>query len=257
MLKDAIVVLAVAVAAAAAATAAAAPAQQPQVNGYEVYGDVMPNRVGTPSRPLPVGLKVNYRATEASGLRPKPVKRYSIAIYGGRENTNLFPACPAEIINDDLDVKRCPKGSLIGTGTLNAVAGSTVNPQDVQIRCKVPVRIYNGGRERASIYMVTYQPACPVAINQAISARYVDAFGGKGRAMQFEVPYNLLHPIPGLSIAVMTMETNLPRKTRRVRGRTRGYFESTRPCSRGTRWGEIEFVTEDGDTARERYVKPC
>src|SRR5690606_16293063 len=125
VLKEAFAVLA-STGAAAAAAAGAAAAQQPQVNGYEVYGDVTPNRVGTTSDPLPVGLEVNYRATEASGLRPKPVKRYTIAIYGGRENTNLFPACPAELINDALDDKRCPRGSLIGTGTLDAVAGSTL-----------------------------------------------------------------------------------------------------------------------------------
>lgn len=249
-----------AVAAIAAATlgaAAVAVAQQSPVNEYGVQADVAPNRVGTKARPVPVGLRFDYTTTAAGRLRPSAVRRYTISFYGGHENGALFPACPATRINAAQSDEDCPAGSRIGAGSLHAVAGATSDPSDMSIACDIPITIYNGGRGRAAIYLLATQPSCAVTINQALDARYVPAFGGKGRGMQFEVPSNLLHPIPGLSIAVLDVRTTLPRKTRKVKGRTRGYFESTEPCVKGERFMEVTFVTESGQTAKARDTKRC
>jgi hypothetical protein len=236
---------------------AVAVAQQPQVNVYGVDGDVTPNKVGTKAKPVPVGLKVNYTTGEASGLRPEAVRQYTISFYGGHENTDLFPACTARKINDAGGDAGCPKGSLIGTGSLLALAGATSNVGDTSLRCALKIKVYNSGKGKGAVYLSGQQPECAITIDQALDAKYVDAFGGKGRGLQFEVPPNLLHPIPGISIAVVDVKTTLPRKTRRVKGKLRGYFESTEPCVKGERFMEVTFVTEAGQTSSARDTKRC
>ncbi|HEU4657128.1 MAG TPA: hypothetical protein VFR97_06365 [Capillimicrobium sp.] len=245
------------VAATVLACGTVAVAQSTQVNQYDVTGDVTPNKVGTKAKPLPVGLKVGWTMSAANGARPATVERYTINVYGGRENTELFPSCPAVEINNALSDDGCPKASKFGSGFLEAKIGQTSNPSDMSIQCRIPVVLYNGGKRRASIYLETAPPACPVPINQAIDARFVDAFGGKGRGLRFSVPDNLMHPIPGLSVAVTHVETTLPRKTTRVKGRLRGFLESTEPCVKGERYLEVEFVTEGGDKQSDRFTKAC
>lgn len=249
--------VAVAVAASILGAATMAFAQQPQVNVYTVHGDVSPNKVGTKHKPVAVGLVFDYTMREKSGLRPNPVRTYTIAFYGGHENTTLFPGCPAAKINAARSDAGCPKGSLVGKGSLTAVAGATSDPTDTSIRCVLPAKIYNGGKGHASLYLKVAPPDCPVSINQAIDMRYVNAFGGKGRGLRFSVPDNLLHPIPGLEDAVVDVKTTLPRKTVKVHGRTRGYFESTEPCLKGKRMVSVTFTTVAGQRTTLSDSKAC
>lgn len=235
----------------------AAVAQTDRVNEYVVAADVKPNAVGTKAKPAPVGLEVGWTMTEASGLRPETVERYTINVYGGRENTNLFPTCAAADITNAMTDDGCPKASKFGSGFLQASLGAESNPAEMAIHCRIPIELYNGGKGRAAIYLETAPPACPVTINQALDARFVDAFGGKGRGLTFSVPANLMHPIPGLSTAVTEVRTTLPKKTTRVKGQLRGFFESTVPCLKGERFLEVEFVTEDGSKATARDTKAC
>lgn len=234
-----------------------AVAQTTQVNEYAAIGDVAPNKPGTKAKPVPVKLKVGWTMSEASGLRPKTVKQYTVNVYGGRENTDLFPACPAVEINNAQSDDVCPKGSKVGTGFLQARIGAANDLTDMSISCRLPVVIYNGGRQHASIYLETGPPACPVPIAQAIDARFVKAFGTKGRGMRFSVPSNLQQPIPGLMVAVTEVETTLLRRTKRVDGKLRGFLEADQPCDDGKRYIEIEFVTVDGERATARDTKPC
>jgi hypothetical protein len=236
---------------------AVAVAQQTPVNEYVVQADVKPNAVGTKARPVPVGLEVGWTMSDPSGLRPASIEEYSILVYGGRENTDLFPVCAPDDINNAQSDAGCPKGSKFGSGVLEAEIGATATPGDRSIRCRIPIVLYNGGGGRASIYLETGPPTCPVPIAQAIDARFVDAFGGKGRGLRFSVPPNLLHPIPGLSVAVTRVETVIPRKPARVKGRLRGFLESTEPCVKGERYLDVEFVTEDGRKDTVRDVKAC
>jgi hypothetical protein len=234
-----------------------AVAQTAQVNEYTVHGDVKPNKPGTKAKPVPVELKVGWDMREASGLRPKTVRQYTIKVYGGRENTDLFPTCPAQRINDAQSDDGCPKGAKVGTGYLEAEIGAASDPSDTSIHCRLPITLYNGGNQRVSIYLETGPPACPVPIAQAIDARFVKAFGTKGRGLQFEVPENLQQPIPGLMVAVTEVRTTMLRRTTRVKGKLRGFLEADQPCDKGERYVEIEFVTIDGERASARDAKRC
>jgi hypothetical protein len=230
---------------------------QAQRNTYSVTGGAKPNIPGTKKHPRPVGIEFDYSTREVSGLRPATVSRYTIGFRGGFDNGQWFPKCTAAQINAAQSDSVCPKGSEVGTGSVHNQAGATSNPSDTSIPCDLDLTIYNSGRHRAALFLEGGPPTCAVTISQAIDAKYVKAFGGKGTALQFDVPQSLLHPIPGIDNAVEDVKSTLPRKTTRVHGHRRGYFESAVACRHGKQQITVTFTTELGQKTTASHSYTC
>ncbi len=243
-------------AAAAVMLGAAAVVYAQQVNSYTVEGSTTPARAGTPKKPVPISVNFGYTVGEESGQRPSPVQRYTIGFYGMRSNGRLFPKCTAQQINAAQSDRNCPRGSLVGQGSVTNAAGATADPSDKSIPCNLNLRVYNSGQNRAALYLFGNPPACVIPISQAIDARYVRAFNGRGQALQFSVPANLLHPVPGVDNAVTNVTSTIRKLTRRVRGRVRGYYESVR-CDGNERPISVTFLTEAGQTSTTTTNARC
>jgi hypothetical protein len=250
------------VVASVAVLAVTAVAYAAQVNTYTVTGKTSPSSPGSKKKPLPIGLNFNYSIGEQSGQRPSPVQRYTIGFYGMQSNGGLFPKCTAAAINAKLSDSGCPKGSEVGSGYIINSAGSTADPTDTSISCNLNLTIYNSGQGRAAIFLkggptiqVQGKP-CVISINQAIDAKYVSAFGGKGSALQFNVPANLLHPIGGVDNAVVQVQSTIKKLTAKSKGKTRGYYESV-GCKSGKRPISVDFLSEAGQTSNATYASAC
>lgn len=236
-----------------AALVVAAVAYGAQVNTYTVTGKTSPARPGSKKKPLPISLDFDYTVGEASGQRPSPVKRYTIGFYGVRSNGGLFPKCTAAKINAAQSTADCPKGSIVGKGFVINAAGASSDPADTSIACNLNLTIVNGGRGRAALFLqggpstIVQGKPCVIGISQAIDARYVRAFGGKGTALQFDVPANLLHPIGGLDNAVTQVQSTINRVTVRRKGKLRGYYESI-GCRGKKRPISVDFLSEAGES---------
>lgn len=248
--------LAVLGAALAAVLALSAVALAAQVNTYTVTGKTSPAKPGSKKKPVPIGLNFDYTVGEQSGQRPSPVKRYTIAFYGMRSHGKLFPTCSAQRINAAGNDGGCPKGSLVGAGSVVNAAGNTADPTDKSIPCNLGLKIYNGGQGRAALFLYGNPPNCVITISQAIDARYVSAFGGRGQALQFEVPTNLLHPVGGIDNAVVQVTSTIKKLRKRSRGVTHGYYESI-GCRRGKRPIQVTFLTEAGQTSSAGTDASC
>ncbi|UGS37727.1 hypothetical protein [Capillimicrobium parvum] len=227
-----------------------------QVNTYTVTGSTSPAKAGSKQKPVPLGLNFDYTVGEEAGQRPSPVSRYTIGFYGMQSNGGLFPKCTAAQINAAQSDKGCAQGSLVGSGSVTNAAGASNNPADTSIPCNLGLRVYNGGQGKAAIYLFGNPPQCVIPISQAIDARYVSAFGGKGSALQFSVPANLLHPVSGIDNAVTNVQSNIKKLTKRSKGRTRGYFESVR-CQGGKRPITVDFLTEAGQSSTASADANC
>jgi hypothetical protein len=249
-----VAVLGAAVAAVMLACAAAVFAAQ--VNTYTVEGTTSPAKPGSKKKPVPIGLNFDYTVGEEAGQRPSPVSRYTIGFYGMQSNGRLFPKCTAQQINAAQSDANCPKGSLVGSGSVTNAAGATDNPADTSIPCNLGLRIYNGGQGKAALYLFGNPPQCVIPISQAIDARYVRTFGGKGQALQFSVPSNLLHPVSGIDNAVTNVRSTIKKLTTKSKGRTRGYFESIR-CQKGHRPIAVDFLTEAGQSSTAGTKAGC
>jgi hypothetical protein len=231
---------------------------QSQVNEYAVQGSVNPAVSGSKKKPVPVELKFSFQVKEASGLRPSPIKTYSIAFYGGVSNGGPFPKCSAQKINAAQSDKGCPKGSLVGSGTVNNAAGNSTDPSDKSIPCDLGLKIYNAGRNRAALYLFGNPPQCVIPISQAIDAKFVPAFGGKGQALEFSVPDNLLHPVPGIDNAQTNVSSTIRKITKRVKHRKVGYFQSTQKCPKNHKVPiEVTFTSEAGQSETVRTEQSC
>jgi hypothetical protein len=234
--------------AAIAALVVAAVAYGAQVNTYTVTGKTTPAAPGSKAKPLPIGLDFDYTVGEQTGLRPSPVKRYTIGFYGVQSNGGLFPKCTAASINAAQGIGGCPKGSIVGKGYIINAAGSSADPSDKSIECNLNLTIVNGGQGRAAIFlqggpstMVQGKP-CVIGISQAIDAKYVP-FDGGGTALQFDVPANLLHPIGGLDNSVVQVQSSISKLTVRKGGKLRGYYESV-ACKGKQRPISVDFLSE-------------
>jgi hypothetical protein len=255
MRKVVAVVAALAVGAIAAVAYAQAPAQ---VNQYKVEGSVTPNQGASKKHPRPVALKFSFQVTEAAGNRPSPIETYSIGFYGGRSNGGPFPKCTAVQINAAQSDASCPKGSAVGTAVIKNNAGNSADPSDKSIRCDLSMTIYNAGANRAALYLKGNPPECVISISQAIDATYVSAFGGKGQALQFSVPKNLLHPIPGVDNAQVDVTSTIRRITKKVGKKTEGYFQIEQPCPKDRKAPiQVTFTSEAGQSVTAKTDQPC
>jgi hypothetical protein len=238
---------------------AVAFAQGQQTNEYKVSFKVTPKpKSSTKKNPMPVGLNVSWDVTEQSGLRPAVVKTYSVGIFGGTTNGKFFPTCTAQQINNAGSDEGCPAGARIGSGRISNAVGAASDLKDTSIPCEATHTIYNSGQGRAAIFIEGAPPSCAVSLATAIDARFVKIMGGKGTAMQFDVPENLRHPVNGLDLAVTKVTANLPKKTTKVKGKTRGFWEVVDTCPKSRKAPvEFEFTTEAGTSTKVDSTVAC
>src|SRR5437764_652412 len=78
-------------------------------------------------------------------------------------------------------------------------------------------------------------------------AKYVKGNGG-GTSLQFDVPANVLHPVPGFTVATRVVQSSIKLKTKKIKGVKHGYYESVN-CSGSKRPIKVTFTTEAGQTS--------
>jgi hypothetical protein len=231
----------------ALAVAAVAFAQT-QVNTYEISGGVSPKGAAKKKNKA-ISLDFGYKVSEQAGLRPSPVKKYSIRVEGGRVNGGKFPKCTASQINNAGTDARCPKGSAVGSGFIENATGATDNKNDRSVECNGSVTVYNSGQGKGALWIkgdpnsTNPRTKCAIPLATAIPAKYVKR--GNAIALEFNVPSNLLHPAPGLDNAVVSVTSKIKRLTRRSKGKTYGYYEALR-CKGGKTTLSVVFTPEVG-----------
>jgi hypothetical protein len=247
--------------AALVAVAVAAVAYAQQVNTYTVAGDVTPRNSGKPSKPTPVGVDFGYQVGEQSGGRPSPVKKYSIRFDGLRVNTNHWPSCTAAEMDKAQTDKKCPKGSKVGQGFIRNATGSSSDPKDRSVPCNASVTVYNVKGNKGALWIQGSpnssdpRTKCAIELARGIPTKYVRR--GSAMALEFDVPGLLLHPLPGLDNAVESVTSKVSRLTKKVGGKTIGYYESVGGCKGGKRKISVEFTPETGPKKMAESFAKC
>ena len=232
-----------------------------QTNTYTVEGNVTPVKVGTKAKPTPVELFFGYTVAEVDGKRPALIDQYEIFFENGQTNAGLFPKCTAASIDAAQSDSHCPKGSLMGTGIVQNKAGSSTDETSQAVTCNLTLRLHNGGVEGKRQFFTLYlhgapdpDPAknCPLALDKAIKAEFVKK--RNGTALVFKVDDTLLNPAPGFDNAVVNVESTVNKVTKKVKGKTRGFFESAGKC--GTdKTSEINVTFRQRNDGKKSTVK--
>ncbi|HEU4974570.1 MAG TPA: hypothetical protein VFT50_05730 [Baekduia sp.] len=222
-----------------------------QTTQYDVRGSVTVTG-GSKKKPKPGGLTFGFTVTDPAGTQPPPLQTYKIGFEGGRMNLSLMKACPAAKINaaNGGDDKVCPKGSLIGSGTLKAVVGGTGQPLGDALPCDAKLRLYAAGSKAAALFVDAPLATCPAEIHQAIPMNYFTE--GAVAGLEFTVPQELRHQI-GLDVTVVNTDVTLPKVVKTIKKKVGhkkkkvkvGFLEST-GCSDGQRDLVVTFTDEQG-----------
>ena len=251
-----------AVAAFVLAVAAVAYGQTAIQNVYTVSGSTSPTSAGKKTKPVPVQVKFGYEVSEQNGNRPSPVQKYSIRFAGLIANTDLFPKCSFSTLQDQ-GPSACPSGSLMGTGFIKNATGNRSDPRDRSIVCNAALSVYNAGNRKGVIYVAGNPNStdpntrCAIELAAPIDAAFVRKSGGSATALEFTVPESLRHPLPTLDNAVTSVTSTIRKATRRVKGRTRGFFESVGGCVRGKRAITVTFTPESGTSKQAQRLATC
>ncbi|MEA2495060.1 MAG: hypothetical protein QOJ29_2971 [Thermoleophilaceae bacterium] len=166
----------------------------------------------------PTTLTVNLKFHGPNGGSADTLQRAVLKFtYGAKLNGNLFPSCTAQTIRDH---QKCPKGSVIGTGSaLGILGGDTDNPTKEQIK----VTLYNGPKGKSIVFRI--QGDAPAVIDVPFDAPLKTFSGGSYNfQLTVDVP-ELLQVIVGLPVSLDYFNVKVG-ATRVVKGKKRGYIET-------------------------------
>jgi hypothetical protein len=233
-----------------------------QENTYTVTGGVVPSKVGTKKKPTPVLLNFDYTVAEKSGKRPALIDQYDIFFENGQVNTSFFPVCSQAKIDQDQTDANCPKGSLMGTGNVENKAGSTADENSQPLSCHLDLKIYNAGKQHAALYLKGgpndprgADKSCPLDVNKAIDATFVKR--ATGTSLVFNVDQTLLHPTTGFDNAVVQVKSTIRKATKKVKGKTRGFFESAGKCRNHKSAIKVTFHQVNGTSQTVSSTAKC
>jgi hypothetical protein len=232
-------------------------------NTYTVNGTVT-GKKGKKKKPVPIALSFGYtvRSVEGDAVRPDVVQKYAITFEGGRVNTSIIPGCSEAQVTAAKSTSVCPKKSIVGRGSVEAVAGASGIQSDQSIACHLDLTILNGkGKNKATLYLhgATNNPngPCAVPIDQGIDAKYTQS--KKGVTLSFTVPDPLLHQLNGaLDVSVKDVKSKINKiqvkKGKGKKARKVGYYESFGCKGKNV---VVTFTKEDGTTAQASAPQKC
>ena len=219
---------------------------QTQHNSYSVTASVTPKKKGSKAKPVPAAVDFGVKVDETNGLQPAAVKRYTIGFGGLKTNGKYFKTCKVSQMHGT--DRTCNKKALVGTGTITNFVYTDTDPsgQNGGFLCEKTLHVWNAGANRAVLFVGGDPAKCGGVGNLApIPAKFVK-HGSTGQALRFDVPKTVLHPIPGLTVAVREVTSSIKKQTVNVKGKKRGFFESVskrHPV-------QVTFLTESGQTAK-------
>jgi hypothetical protein len=204
---------------------------------------------GTATNPKPIGVTVAYTVKpHPSGDRPNVVKKEVVTVAGVHAHPNDFPTCSTSKLNSK-GPSGCPKGSLVGTGFFIDEVGAANNPSNVIITCRVDLNVYNGGGNTLSYYVYAnkaHSNECPSTTVQPLAFASIVKQSGTTLVQTINVPFSARHPgnNTALDAATIQASVSIPVKTKKIKGKTVGFGESTLCPTNHRRHVSITFTTE-------------
>jgi hypothetical protein len=221
---------------AAVALIAAGAAYAAVTNTYTASATFSPSKAGTKAKPVAVGITIDQAAHGSGGNRSAVLTELGNTFYGVQSNGKLFPVCTPATINNAQSDSGCPKGSLIGTGTVHAVIGPSNNPAAPGTQCTKTVNIYNAGQGKLSEYLfgapiacggIGFLPAYPATITVSGGTLKIDV----------PVPGYITHAVPSVDGSL----TGQHIVYKKLVSKGHGFFESV-GCKSGKRAYTTFFV---------------
>ena len=172
-------------------------------------------------------------------------------------NGALFPSCSAEQIERFRgNLRRCPRGSKIGSGTVTAQA------LQLGITATGRVALFNGPGGRSIMFNI--RTLLPAYINESIDAPLTQLHGRYGEKLTLVVPQSLQEILSGVFVAVKDFDVSLTGVARKD-GVEYSYLKATQmPEERGARRVRLQGLDDRSDRHHDgrlegplQSVRPC
>lgn len=226
-----------AVVAVALGIAAIAYAQQPTPSPMtlQATGKISSSKGATKTKGVPVSASMETKTLTADGSRQESLMSLAGGWGGVVSNGKYFPKCDINKINDAQTDKICPKGSLVGSGTLTAVIGPENDFSGAGTPCNKQAHWYNAGQGKMTVMLVGPGSECAgVGYTPPTPAKWSKSAGvNGGEAIVLSVPGNISHPLPGVLASLTGAQVTFKKLVTKVHGKKIGFLEA-RKCS-GTR----------------------
>ncbi len=183
-------------------------------------------------------------STDTPGADPFTIRK-AVVYFPDHAGTNgrMFPSCSARRIERFRgNIRRCPKGSKIGSGTVKAKA------IQIGVTATGHVTVFNSRHGNAvTINVQTYLPAY---INESFEAPLEQLHGKYGEKLTITDPPSLQQILDGVWVGVEDFDLTVTGTVRR-NGVTYSYLKA-RACPRGAAHGVFDFI--DGTTGQTATV---
>jgi len=184
-------------------------------------------------------------STDTPGAEPFTIRK-AVVYFPDHAGTNgrLFPSCSARTIERFRgNVRRCPRGSKIGSGTVKAKA------IQIGVTATGHVTVFNSRRGKA--VTINVQTFLPAYINESFEAPLEQLHGGRyGEKLTIADPPSLQQILDGVWVGVEDFDLTVTGAVRR-HGVTISYLKAPR-CPRGPAHGVFDFL--DGATGQTATV---
>ena len=200
-------------------------------------------RKGTPSRPAPKALTITHSQDTTTGSgQPETSAAIRLALARGWHlRSGIWPRrarCNIDTVNQRGSDSGCPRGSRVGSGVVNLLAGDGAISETADLRLHV-------SSDGDLFIFLDSRPGEPVELNAAVPCEV-----SRGRNAQCNIPETLQRPA-GVKSSIDTLRLRIA-GSRRIRGKRRSIVETT-SCRRA--WSftfTVIFVDRVSKTESDR-----
>jgi hypothetical protein len=214
---------------------------------------------GTATKPAPLGWSENLGARNAtSGSRAAPLVDIKTTVYGSKVDTKDFPTCSFKTIDSGPKFdKACPKGSMIGSGPVEALLGGP-DLTSGGTPCNTFLHVYNAGGNKEWFFFTTQSASSCGGLKTGDTQPYPGFFKAKGKNLVINVPLpsfisTAVAGHNGLYGSLITEHLTFPKLTRKVHGKTVAFMSSV-GCQKGKRPWSVAYTATNGSSKETRTV---
>jgi hypothetical protein len=214
---------------------------------------------GTAKNPAAMAWSEKLGASNAtSGSRAAPLIDIKTTIYGAKVDTKDFPACSFKTIDSGPSFdKACPKGSMIGSGPVDALLGGP-DLTTGGTPCNTFLHVYNGGGNKEWFFFTTQSASSCGGLKTGDTQPYAGYFRAQGKNLVIDVPLpsfisTAVAGHPGLYGSLISEHLTFPKLTRKAHGKTVSFMSSV-GCQKGKRPWTVAYTATNGSTKETRAV---
>jgi hypothetical protein len=197
----------VATAAAMLIAASVAFAATTPINTYKATLSFNPSSSGTAKKPVKTAFTQKFVVTPGtSGNRAGILLNIKTTVYGLKVNVKGLPTCSIGTITAAGTDAKCPKGSLVAKGSINAVLGQAGNfaTSAAVGPCNPNLDVWNAGQGKLAFFFVPATSGAHACLGGAIKVGQVPPYpgtykqSGKNLLVNVPIPATVDFPSQGL-----------------------------------------------------------